>query len=345
MAGPYLARSDERGLRYYVFGDPPASYWSVTVIINGGVPKYLGPHYAKMTGELAFNAIVERGPHSRSSAIVRRLAALGRADFLDRQARNELRSLKIEKQSDRDLALRWIKGAADRHRDAAAARGTAVHQEAEQVVLEHAREAARLSLVGVPVKPWPESIDSYRPGFVSWVNDFSPEFLAAEATVFNRGQAYAGTLDTIVRIRAGDLVAAILANGDNPASSVEAAAIWAWLTSLSPDTVLVVIVDFKTGRAIYAEVALQLSAYARHEFIGHPDARTELPAIAPDLGAVLHLRADGTYRFNLVRIDAEVYDAFRYARQVFRFQDEMAKSVFLQDLTPRPPVPEKEEVA
>jgi hypothetical protein len=342
MPNPSLARTDDRGLRYYPWRDE--SFWSVTVIINGGVPKYLGPHYAKLAAELAYAALIDRGPHSRSSAIARRLAAAGRADFLERQARGELKTVKLEKQSERDLALRWIKGAADRHRDAAAQRGSAVHAEAEQVVLEYAREAARLSLVGVELAPWPEAIESYRPGFVSWVNDFRPEFLAAEATVFNRSQAYAGTLDTIIRVRAGDLVAAIRANGDNPAASIEAAAIWAGLTSLPADTPLVVVVDFKTGRAVYAEVALQLSAYARHEFIGHPDGRTELPAIASDLGAVLHLRADGTYRFHLVRIDDAIYDAFRFAREVFRFNDETARSVFLQDLTPRPPEP-TEEVA
>jgi hypothetical protein len=36
--------------------------------------------------------------------------------------------------------------------------------------------------------------------------------VATEATVFNRPQAYAGTLDAIVRIRAGLLVAAIERN-------------------------------------------------------------------------------------------------------------------------------------
>jgi hypothetical protein len=315
-------------------------------MINGGVPKYLGPHYAKLAAELAYDALIARGPHSRSSAIVRRLAAAGRADVLERQAHGELKTVKLAKQSDRDLALRWIKGAAARHRDAAAARGTAVHEEAEQVVLEYAREAARLSLVGVPLTPWPETIESYRPGFVDWVNDFRPEFLAAEATVFNRTEAYAGTLDTIIRVRAGDLVDAIRANGGNPAASLEAAAVWAWLTGLPADTPVVVLVDFKTGRAVYSEVGLQNSAYARHEFIGHPDRVTELPRIPVDLGAVLHLRADGTYRFHLVRIDDAIYDAFRFAREVFRFTDETARSVFLQDLTPRPIEPTTaEEVA
>jgi hypothetical protein len=182
MTGPALARSDDLGRRFYTFGDPPESFWSVTTIIGGGVPKYLGPHYAKMAAELAYDAIVERGPHSRGSAILRRLAAAGRADVADRQARGELTSIKLAKLSPRDLALRWVKGAADRHRDAAAARGSAVHAEAEQVVLEYAREAARASLDGVELAPWPETIASYQPGFVGWVNDFRPEFLAVPAT-------------------------------------------------------------------------------------------------------------------------------------------------------------------
>lgn len=304
MGNPALARSDELGRRFYTFGDPPEAFWSVTTLIGGGVPKFLHAHYAKMAAELAFDAIVERGPSSRSLAIINRLSARGRLDVAERQARGELTSIKLAKLSKRDLALRWVKGAAERHRDAAAKRGSDVHAEAEQLVLTHAREAARLYLDHETIKTWPTELEGYQRAFVAWVEDFHPEFLAAEATVFNRSQAYAGTLDTIVRL------------------------------TLADGRTLVVLVDFKTGKAIYSEVALQLAPYARAEFIGAPDGRTELPMIATDAGAVLHLRADGTYQFRLVRIDQPIFDAFCFAREVFRFVNETSKTVLLQDLTP-----------
>lgn len=312
MSGPQLARADDLGRRFYTFGNPPEAYWSVTTIINGGVPKYLGPHYAKLAAELALEAIVERGPHARSAAIVKRLAAKGRAHVAARQANGELKSIKLDRLSDRDLALRWIKGAADRHRDAAAERGTDVHTEAERLVLQHAREASRLVLDHELIQPWPAPLAGYQRSFVEWVDDYQPEFLAAEATVFNGPQAYAGTLDAIVRLHMPD------------------------------GSTLVTIVDYKSGRAVYAEVGLQLAAYARAEFVGAPDGVTRLPMVAVQAGAVLHLTPKG-YGFRLVRIDEPIYNAFLFAREVFRFTDELAKTVLLQDLTV--PHDRSEEVA
>jgi hypothetical protein len=302
MGNPALARSDEEGRRFYTFGDPPESFWSVTTIISGGLPKHLQAHYAKMAAELAYESILARGPHSRAGAIVRRLAALGRANIIERQARGELKTIRLEKQSERDLALRWLKGAADRHRDAAAERGSAVHAEAEQLVLAHARESSRLFLEHERVAPWPAELAAYQRSFTNWLDDYHPEFLAAEATVFNRTQAYAGTLDTIVRVE------------------------------LPSGVVITPVVDFKTGKAIYPEVALQLAPYARGEFIGHPDGVTELPMPTVDSGAVLHLTPNG-YQFRLVRIDQEIYEAFLFVRESYRFAIDLAKTVLLQDLT------------
>lgn len=305
MTGPALARSDDLGRRFYTFGNPPEAFWSVTTIISGGVPKFLHAHYAKMAAELAFDEIAAGGPSSRGAAILRRLAKHGRADVERRQAQGELTSIKLAKLSDRDLALRWLKGAADRHRDAAAERGSAVHAEAEQMVLAHAREASRLIIDHAAITPWPEELAGYQRAFTAWVDDFHPEFLAAEATVFNRTQAYAGTLDAIVKV---------ILPGDPQGEPIS------------------VIVDYKSGNAVYPEVALQLSSYARGEFIGHPDGVTELPMIPVEAGAVLHLTPKG-YQFRLVRIDQPIFEAFQFAREVYRFVNETAKTVLLQDLT------------
>lgn len=332
MSNPALARNDEAGDRLYTFGDPPESFWSVTTMIGGGVPKYLVPWASKLVAELAHEAILERGPNSRAGAILRRLAQRGRAEVLERQARGELTSIKVAKLTPQELALRWLKGQPDRVRDAAAQLGTEVHASAEELVLEHAREATRLYLDAGRMPVWPDHLGPHLTSFRAFLEDWHPEFLAAEATVFNRTQAYAGTLDAVIRIPAGELVTALEASG-NPAATVEQAGIYAWLRDLGPGSPVDIVTDYKSGREIYPDVALQLSAYSRAEFVGHPDGVTELPMPAVQLGAVLHLTPK-RYRLRLVRIDEPVWQSFLYAREVYRWTKEIAGTALLQDLTP-----------
>jgi len=330
---PQFASIDEDGDRLYTWRGE--SFYSVTTQIGGGVPKYLHPHYAKMAAELAFDELFAHGPNSRASAIANRLTRAGRTWVQERQAAGELKTIKLEKLTDRDLALRWLKGAADRHRDAAAAQGIEVHDEAEALVLQHARAASRLVLAGIDVAPWPDHLGGYQASFLSWLEDWHPEFLATEATVFNRDQAYAGTLDCIVRLRAGDLVDAIEREGPIDPSI-------AWLLELDPDELVIVIVDYKSGRAVYAEVALQLAAYARGQFIAGADGVTEHPVPPIRLGAVLHLTAKRA-RFSLVRIDDAMFDAYRYAREIYRWRKQQAATAFLHDLKPARSAPDPDE--
>jgi hypothetical protein len=328
---PQFARLDEDGDRLYRWRGE--GFYSVTTQIGGGIPKpYLNAHYAKMAAELAYTELMAHGPHSRSSAIARRLAKAGRAWVEQLQADGLLTSIKLAKLSDRDLGLRWIKGAADRHRDAAAELGIEVHDEAEALVLQHARASVRLYIAGAAIEPWPAHLAGHMKSFTDWLDDWHPEFVATEATVFNRREAYAGTLDAIVLLRVGDLVAAVERNGQP---------VPLWLASLDPEQLVLVIVDYKSGNRIYPEVAQQLAAYARSEFVAGADGITEYPMPAVVAGAALHLTPTG-YRFGLVRIDDEIFDAFRYTREVYRWRKELSRTAFLEDLSPAKP---KKEVA
>lgn len=324
MATPTLARADAEGRRFYEWKGE--LFWSVTTIISGGVPKFLERHYAKMSAELALESILTRGPHSRAIAIVNRLAFLGRLDVQDRQARGELTSIKLAKLSKRDLALRWLKGAAERHRDAAAARGIDVHDEAEAHVLRLALDAtAELATEAIPT-PWPEHLAGYERSFRMFIEDWNPAYLATEATVFNRPQAYAGTLDAIVNIRAGRLIDALMEDG--------IAAVPPWLASRDPNDVVVLVLDYKAGNQVYAEVAMQDAAYAHGEFIGLKDGFTESPMPWIDGGLVLHLTPRG-YHLKLVDIGEHVFDAFKYAREVYRYRMVIAPTVLSRDLAPK----------
>jgi hypothetical protein len=82
--------------------------------------------------------------------------------------------------------------------------------------------------------------------------------------------------------------------------------------------------DTKTGKRIYADVALQLSAYDRADFAVIDGQRVD---IAPARrGAVLHLREDG-YDLHPVRIDDEVFDVFLAAYDMYVWANDTSYTV------------------
>lgn len=326
MAGnPALARTAEDGSRFYPWrGD---RFWSVTTLIQGGVAKYgLAPWYAKMVAELVERDLKARGIHSRAHAALRAWARAGRADVIARQSRGELTSIKLDKLTDVDLMLRWLKSEPDRVRDTAAALGTEVHSEAEAQVLRLVTESGEALMEADPLPEWPAHLAGQERSFKDFLADWRPQYLATEATVFNRPQAYAGTLDAILQLRAGDLIEAFERVGDP---------IPAWLDIPNPNHLLTGVVDTKSGGSVYPEVGMQDAAYARAEFIGLPDGVTEVPmptGIA--FGAVLHVTPKG-YKLRPVEIGDAVYQAFLFAREGFRWHHEIAPTVLGKDLAPK----------
>ncbi len=126
--------------------------------------------------------------------------------------------------------------------------------------------------------------------FEAWRTAFSPTFEMSEASVFSDAESYAGTLDIIAVVGGRRLL-----------------------------------IDTKTGKGVYPEAALQLAAYAHADFVGLADG-TDEPMPKVEGGAVLHLRPDG-YAFVPVRIDDDVFRAFLFAREVFRWCEETSRGV------------------
>ena len=311
---PAGARLDEDGQRLWRWEGTGAveEFYSVTTMISGGVPKHLQKHYAKLAAELAYGDVLSHGPHSRASAIARRWARSGRL-YLD-----ELRAsgMKLEKadETPRGLALRWLKGAADRHRDAAAAIGSDVHEAAEAFVLEHAREGARLYAGTGMIPVWPDDIASRMGSFVRFLNAYRPVYLATEARVFNRTRSYAGQTDAFLRVKVPDdwsppywITRPFVheRQGGEPG----------WLTLCT---------DYKGGREVYHEVTIQTAAYRNGEFIGGPDWVTELPVPKVDGTAVLHL-TPRDYKFKLLRADERPFRVFLFAREIFAWIDQESR--------------------
>jgi hypothetical protein len=133
--------------------------------------------------------------------------------------------------------------------------------------------------------------------FKQWISDFNVEFYETEVTVWSDTHGYAGTLDAIARIE------------DE-----------------------VVILDYKTGKSVYSEVALQLNAYRNADCILDPDGtRRELPEV--EAGAVLHLRADKAELIP-VRLGDDIFDVFKNLIVAAEWQTETHKTVLGQPVTP-----------
>ncbi len=163
---------------------------------------------------------------------------------------------------------------------------------------------AEAHVLGIP-RPEPlPTIAPYVESFRHFLDDFKPEFELTEASVYNIKEGYAGTLDAIVRVGNRRLL-----------------------------------VDYKTGKDIYADVALQLAAYERAESVLLPDG-SSAPMLPVDGCVALHLREydparpdDRGYSVIPVATGQAAWDAFRYCREVMRWMEETSKNVLSQPMT------------
>src|ERR1035437_9451202 len=228
MSQPLNARLDDAGRRFYTWQGE--RYWSVTTLIDMGVPKYLVPWASKLVAETAYADVVKHG--KRALALWEKA---GRAHVAQLQADGGIVSLtpaKLAKTTPAEFALRWLKSTPDRVRDAAGDRGSKVHEQSEETVKGRADEPARLVIAGADGAAILAGFDDvtrpYMASFLAWVADFRPRFEATEFTVYNRTAGYAGTGDTLV-----------------------------WLPYFNGATEQresLVLVDYKSGKNIYPEV-------------------------------------------------------------------------------------------
>lgn len=299
MSQPKNARRTSTG-RLYEWRAPglpmdqePERFWSVTTIIKGGLPSP------------ALTAWGMRAVAEFAVANYRQLSAMvGSSYRFDRDPSGRI----VGVLDDPDAvvsAIDWLKGSPYRERDRKADAGTVIHEHAEAYAL------------GRPMPPPGPDIADQVAAFHRFLDDFQPTpvqhpdggFWLAEASVYNRAEAYAGTLDTIM---------------DLPGLGR-------------------VLIDYKSAKGVYAETAMQLAAYRFAEFIGLPDG-TEWPMPEVDGCAVLHLHPNaGPLGYALIPViaDEQVFTAFKYAREVFKWAEETSKGVIGKPI----PVPATQEKA
>lgn len=187
---------------------------------------------------------------------------------------------------DKQAALNHIKGARYRDMEKKANRGTIVHAAVEgylagkPLTTEQVNEM--LNEAHVPLALW-KSARGMISGAMEFLFDAEPEVEWSEATVYSREHGYAGTADIIGRMRVGD--------------------------SVQP-----VILDFKTSPRIYDETVLQLTAYARADFVGLDDGTEAdlIPGLTlpPQYGIVVRPTPSGKYERATFALVDEAFDIF-----------------------------------
>ena len=219
-------------------------------------------------------------------------------------------------QSDgRKAAIDLGKGAAEQVRDIKADAGTYVHDVLEVMILWATSPGRTGSGIALPLlpehlekalyddEPLTDITDFMVDGFINFVSQFNPEFIATEMAVYHQPLGVAGTLDMIIVLRGY----AIHPEGDR---LIEC-----------PGNVLVLCVDAKTGKNPDGTWKEQLAAYRRMKECLLPLG--EIRAMPhTDCGAVLHLRPEYPDGYLLMLVagadDEAAWDRFQKAASIYR---------------------------
>jgi hypothetical protein len=131
--------------------------------------------------------------------------------------------------------------------------------------------------------------------FVRWFGEFldqvQPRFLYLEETVWSDTYGYAGSFDAVAEI-------------DDE----------------------IVGIDWKTSKAVYESVALQLSAYRYADRIILAETGESVPMPEWSGGAVLHVRAEG-WQLVKVACGPDVFEHFKSLRHTFDWEADTKKGV------------------
>lgn len=296
---PRQSANKKTGSRWYTWLSPDGQtterYWSVTTIIKLGIPS---------------PALIEW------AAKITAVKALDNLDTL----------YHLTKKGQRGEAISYLREERFRVVDRARITGAQAHE---------AIEAYKL---GRPFPGVPDDVRDYYEAFLRMLDDQAPHILQTEAKVFNRTRRYAGQLDSIaVFPKLADRVPrscpscrakAILGEGHAPDCATPD--LPATEFTFGDERGPVLVVDYKTGKGpkkggVYPDVALQLAAYDRAEFIGMPDG-TEHPLPLIDGAVAIHLQP-GWSELVPVHTGEAVWRAFLHAYEVARWQEEVSKGV------------------
>lgn len=223
--------------------------------------------------------------------------------------------------ADEEGAVAYVKEARWRETKRAQDRGNALHRHAQALAL------------GAPPPAPQRGSEAHVVQFERFLAEHRPVYLASEAPVYNLTHGYAGTLDAIVEM--GGQVCVLDYK----------------TTDKGPDA---------KSRPPYDEVALQLAAYARAEWLGlrgtaeiaEADrsrryytwrAEMDLQPMPEVTGALALMVSPVDYALHPVRIDDTVWRTFRHAQYIAQWSHEVARTAVGKPLAPSVAVPDAEQ--
>lgn len=194
--------------------------------------------------------------------------------------------------NDRDGAIDYLKGTHRRYTKSRADVGSMAHDAFERMM--NGEHVGR-------VHP---DITRHVTHFGEFMDAVNPELVRAEDVAWSDEHQYAGSFDAILRVWLDEDRKPTPDRSGDPA---------------------VLMVDYKTSKAVYPDVALQLAAYAHADKIIDPEGN-ETPMPDFDGAAVLHV-TESTWSFRPVDIGDRVYNHFLALRESFTWDREVSKTV------------------
>ena len=276
-------------------------YWSVTTLLKQGIPKealiqWSGNEAAKYAVD-ALKAVAER-----TLALLQDVLT-GETDATDdrlplavgtyKDPSGLIGQLASGDPKTLELAYDDIRKASVRTRDSAGTVGTKAHKIIEKYILEK-------GMGDIPANDDPKVVQILD-RFMEFEREFEPEWESAEMTVLNTAEGYAGKMDFLAHIpKLGD-----------------------GLT----------LGDFKTGRGVFPETALQLAAYRHADIAQSAFGNVIVDMPKTERAIVVHLRPDdeNSYQnrhpksyYEVIPMDTgdEVFQMFKYVMQIAWFTRE-----------------------
>lgn len=199
---------------------------------------------------------------------------------------------------DRQGAVDYLKGAARRYTKIRADVGSEAHDLFERMI--RGEHVGRVS----------QDMEPYRAHFADFLAEVNPELVRAEDVAWSDEHEYAGSFDAILRV---------------------------WI---DPETrkpradrkgvEMLLVADWKTSKSIYADVALQMAAYAHADRLIDPDGHS-VPMPEFDGAAVLHITPEH-WDFRPVDISDQVFEHFLSLRHTFVWDKEVSRRVIGKSL-------------